>query len=354
MALTVERLVDVAAWNQVLRFVPQPHRGTTQAEALAGFEAVAVDKHFVAERRFDAALSALSAAEDDLAASDSKQGETTVAPRARGGLAGDVLMTVMGVRMARDFLIATRGFQICRSKCADSRAIMAEADMGNSSWKPVSVDKKTGYGTYYRGEPGMSTHSFKVVGVVNAEVVALACVLLELDLYKEWFPFCYFSTVVREESRFHKSSRFAIRLPWPLANREVAITGFGHDDLDDGRVIVKACTDPALGEAASRKGNVMAELKLGGFYIEPVAKRDTRITFFMNIDPHIPHLPTAVLNWTSGNLMWVMLHELRKAAVKAMDPKSIYAQRRAERPDVYEYFTERAAEVLRNLPDEAP
>jgi hypothetical protein len=98
----------------------------------------------------------------------------------------------------------------------------------------------------------------------------------------------------------------------------------------------------------------MAELKLGGFYIEPVAKRDTRITFFMNIDPHIPHLPAAVLNWTSGNLMWVMLRQLSVASVKAMEPDSIYAKRRAARPDVYEYFTARANEVLKNLPDEPP
>lgn len=269
--------------------------------------------------------------------------ETSVAaPCVQSAFAFDLLL-----RTVKNSTVFTE----CHRKADECRAMVREL-RDDTLWKPIRVDK-LGHGTFYKEEKGMSSHSFKVIGIVNQGMVSLASVIIELDLYKEWFPFCNRSEEIGSVSRFHKLSRFEVSMPWPVANREVCIGGYGVDDLENKLVYVKAAgNDDGLqmpnGEMPPhvKKGCVRADVKSGGFILESLGETTTKVTFMMNIDPKMKIVPMWLINWVSGKMFWVLLHQISKAADKGAKEGSCYAERRKLRPDVYDYFSVRATNAL--------
>lgn len=330
---------DYAEWDAIARFLPSDvaRKCTSLLREAVGF--AESDRHFVADAKFKMVLKQLAAPTPGpthlIAASALRENESEPLRVA----------SAMACKLAADFVRTSPAFRTATRRSSEAREVLAEATLENRSWKPHSVDD-AGNGTYYRGEAAMSSHSFKVVGTVEADLVALACVLLELDLYKEWFPFCYASELLADEGRFSKSSMFAIRVPWPLSNREVCISGFGLDDLEHSQIVVKAA---GIEWPVVTRGAVRADIHLCGFHVQALGRTSSRITYFVNIDPHVPHLPPFILNWINGQLMREMLRQLSKAAKGAACSSSAYYKRREARPDVYRYLRERADETIEQL-----
>lgn len=354
-SVTLPPPVEAAVLQGLLRFCPAKAVAAVNAslpEAIALFEA---DRHFELERKLTFLYDELAKIEAEISSENAPPMRISYEEGSRKG-SEKAIPSVQGIRVVAEFLKASRMSREGMTKAAESRATLDDVN-DNSTWSKVRVDSK-GHGTYYRGEPGGGSHSFKVVGVVKAGMVALTSVLMELDMYNEWFPFCNHAEELGSVSRFHKLSRFAIKVPWPLADREVAIGGYGADFLESNIIVIRAVslseTEPMPNGAPAPsilKNNVRADLKVGGFVLEAISKSETKLSFIMNVDPKIPNIPIAVLNWVSGKMIWVLLYSISKAAGRAVDPNSKYAARRKVRPDVYEYFEKRAAEALAHLPD---
>jgi hypothetical protein len=378
---------DHAGWASAQRFLPTAVKPAVVGAVADAMQAFAADQHFIAERRFGDAVAALTKYRDahgaakgaavsgaaavamNLAASLKSFASRVFGQSAAEAVAADAVggdgvadkritpvASLKAVDMLIAFLAASDAVAIAATKSRECRKIVDETRVDNASWSPVSVDKN-GDGTYYRAEPGLSSHSFKVCGTVKQDLLSLACILIELDLYTEWFPMCVLSKELGSLSRFHKLSQFACLLLWPFSNREVILDGYGLDDLEHNRVVIKATSiaDGALmpngqPQPPVFKKNVRADFSIGGFFLEAVAANETRVAFFMNADPHIPHLPPAIINYVSGKMIWVLLWQMGRAAGKAKDPTSCYHDRKQQRPDVYEYFVERIDEALASLP----
>lgn len=250
--------------------------------------------------------------------------------------------------------------KVSMKKAEECMKLVDDASLDNHTWHKVSVDKHTGHGTYYRVEPGCDSYSFRVVGNVKQGIIPILSVLVELDMYKEWFPMCYHSEPLGSLSRFHRFSRFSVRLPWPVANREVACTGYGIDDLESMRVVISAQSlkdnDTVGGDKPVPdvlEGCVRADLKYGGFVLDLVEENLTRVTFMMNVDPKL-YLPNWLINWVCGKMFWVLLYQIQKVAESCCDPKSPYVERRKLQPEVYDYFDKRIKTISHLLKANTP
>lgn len=223
-----------------------------------------------------------------------------------------------------------------------------------AKWTPTSRIDSKGYGTYYRAIEGTPFHSLKVVGEVESNVLTTLAVLCELDMYKEWFPMCWESQEQGRVGDLHRWSTFTVSCPWPVASRQVFIGGFGCDCVYQKKIVIVAksidpekdyvpieCNIPTPNSKC-----VTAILTCGGFVLEPLPGGRTKVSFVMNIDPKLKAVPTSLINWFSGKLIWVLLKNLGSACVKSEKKGSPYIARREEQKDLYEYFRQRALQVL--------
>jgi hypothetical protein len=268
------------------------------------------------------------------------------------GEATEKATTSLSAGMLAAFLESSPMFTIAQEKVRECQELCDDIE-DHTTWSPTtSIDEK-GYGTYYRAEKGKNAHSFKVIGEVHESILHVVSVIMELDLYTEWFPFCCEAEMQGELNRFHKSSRFVVQVPWPMSNREVFLVGYGVDDLKRRKRVVitsRSIRDdeelhvnirrPPVGKKCTR-----ISVEVGGFLLEALSPTSCRVSFIMNVDPQIPHVPIWLVNWVSGKMIWVLLHQMDKAAKRAGKKKSKYTERRHKRPDIYEHLFERAIEV---------
>eukprot|EP00388_Colpodella_angusta_P026533 GDKK01006076.1.p1 GENE.GDKK01006076.1~~GDKK01006076.1.p1 ORF type:complete len:184 (-),score=7.53 GDKK01006076.1:162-713(-) len=151
----------------------------------------------------------------------------------------------------------------------------------------------------------------------------------------------------------HRST-FTVSCPWPVASRQVFIGGFGCDCVYQKKIVIVAKSiDPAKDFVpiechipAPNSKCVTATLTCGGFVLEPLQGGRTKVSFVMNIDPKLKVVPTSLINWFSGKLIWVLLKNLGSAGVKSEKKGSPYIARREEQKELYEYFRQRALQVL--------
>lgn len=262
--------------------------------------------------------------------------------------------SIFATQMIRNALLRSKEYHTATLKCKECNIFLQDIKHDTTVWSPISVDKK-GYGTYSRDQPGCVTQSIKVMGEVDVPMIHMAGVVMELDLYTEWFPFCIEAKDQGIVSRFHRTSKFAITIPWPVANREVFIVGYAIDDMTrNKRVIIYARSvkdgeqmPPMVRIPGVTKGNVRADLNIGGFLIELLTPERCLVSFILNINPNLSAIPPGLMNFVSGRLMWVLLHEMQKAAVRSRKPDGAYAERRKQHKQIYAYFEARAQEIIK-------
>ena len=85
---------------------------------------------------------------------------------------------------------------------------------------------------------------------------------------------------VDENSKF-KVLNMEYKAVWPVANRDFVIVSVRHDDGNCHYIATKSCSYP-FDEV---KGVVRAELSVGGYIIEKIDEKSTRVTYIANSDP---------------------------------------------------------------------
>jgi len=245
----------------------------------------------------------------------------------------------------------------------DAAKALAESEQGK--WTATSAIDDKGYGTYYRAEPHLGSHSLKVVGEVDEDPVSVCTIIAELDLYKEWFPMCWSSVDCGRIHRLHRFSRFTISMMWPVANREVYLGGYAVDALNSNDAIVivarsferrRVNSDGSVIDTSKVKivqtegRHVDAITHRGGFLLEKLPPATaggvsrTKISFVFNVDIQMQRVPQALINWASGKVVWVLLRQLNNAAKNSHKADSKYQERSKNQAGLYEYLFRRAKE----------
>lgn len=278
------------------------------------------------------------------------------------------LPTTLAVTLFQRVLEGSELYQAARRRARICDDLTREI-CDDSGWRLVS-DHGDGDGTYYRYDTANDAHYFKVRGTVQVSVLYVCSILMELDLYSQWFPFCRTSLNQGEISRFFRSAYMLVGAPWPFASRDVFMLGMGVDDLEArDRIVIVAHSVPFAGDAPRKtasgppslapdgipaavtapsrnKSSVVCDIIFTGFEVKMRTPTDTRLSFIISVDPKVPNIPQSALNWMSGKVMWQMLTSMEAAAKRAMRPNSKYFERRRQRPDVYELLRYRYNDML--------
>ncbi|CAD2218295.1 hypothetical protein AGDE_13341 [Angomonas deanei] len=295
---------------------------------------------------------------------DCETAETTLLPTAEGDVVtnrvrmityGVAQPTLLSCCLFKRFITQSPMYVTSLEK-VNAAEKLAMAVNSNKDWSVVK-DAGAGSGTFYYYDEKKDLHYFKVITTVNVCALYLCGIVLELDLYKEWFPFCLLSQPQGDISRFHKSSFFVVKAPWPLSNREIFVCGYGVDDLErNGRIFAVANSIEESNlppnvrpPPPNKEDNIRCNILYGGFLFEIVAPQRTKVSFIMSIDPKIPNIPQKALNWVSGKVVWQMQKEIEAAAIKSMEKNSKYYQRRRERKEEYELLRCRYNEYLERM-----
>jgi hypothetical protein len=172
---------------------------------------------------------------------------------------------------------------------------------------------------WYRWEEESGTHSFRVEGFVHAPLFNILALIYEFDLFPSWFPMMSEGYMLGQPSPFCRFARLVAWAPWPLANRECLLRGYG--DIYAGNSVAIFATDAKAGETEDgvnvpqvSSENTRSNVRIAGFHFVPVSNNCVLVRTFFNIDPQIPLLPEWMLNLIIGNFCGALLGLMRKHA----------------------------------------
>jgi hypothetical protein len=370
--------LDMVAFKTLLTFLPNDLRefaDTTLTKACNLYEC---DRHYEVVAAVESVLERCKQKlkSSALEEAPAQQSIEPVSHNAAGDALPTALPTILAVAIFHRFVESSvlYTFALSRTAACDNLTREIEDDEG---WKLVS-DHGNGDGTYYRYDEANAAHFFKVRGTVHVSVLYLCSIIMELDLFSEWFPNCRKSVSQGEVSRYYRAAYMLISAPWPFSSRDVLMLGAGIDDLEArNRIVIVAHSIPFAGmeplqlvSSASTPGmrtlnspgevppgiqvpvhndsNVVCDIIYTGFEVKMASPTETRLSFMLSVDPKVPNIPQGVLNWMSGKVMWGMLGGMEAAAKRAMRQDSKYYQRRRERPDVYDLLRQRYNDMLKS------
>jgi hypothetical protein len=198
------------------------------------------------------------------------------------------------------------------------------------------VRESNGLKTFYRSEKDVATHSFKVVGEVQAETIALFSLIYEVTQFSRWFPFMRSGKQLTETSRYKKVCQAIIAAVWPMSDRECLLDCGGVDDSSRGRVLInmKDLSKDHHDYYEPPSKYVRCFMSFGGFMLKPISLNRTQVSFYTNVDPQVS-LPTSLLNMVTGKMIHTLLPTMEQWAPKTKDPEGEWAKERAKRELVY-------------------
>lgn len=127
----------------------------------------------------------------------------------------------------------------------------------------------------------------------------LCCLIYEVDLYKEWFPFCKQASKTGIITTTKNTSHLEVMCPYPFSNREQNLNGFGVMKLmeEDTLLLCVRSSDWDF-EKKERKtqffgrenvppkgSNVTMITYNYGFEIKPLSRESFAIRACMHMDP---------------------------------------------------------------------
>lgn len=303
-------------------------------------------------------------------------------------------------------------YDTIKREAEEVRSLLQGFQETAKDWEATMDD---GHGTkvMWKPTPGSPIHTIRLDGKLNIPVFNILAVLMEVDLYLTWVPIVMGMgmksiDLLADMDRFRKLVHADVALPWPIANRDANLFGYGVDLLDQGRVLAVArsydCApevphnvkwslfpetehlaaeerDGKLDEtstapvSASDADNdvsewekkrreivdvlnkvptqvpkvkskvVRAKIHKGGFLLTPLSEHETEISFLFQVDPDLAVVPSWLINWGMKHFSFAALNLLQKAAAKVGQPDSPYTQRMADKPLVYQYLRNRLAEI---------
>ena len=281
-------------------------------------------------------------------------------------------------RSLQNSIACSSEFILLRKKVKETLAMMKHFDPSAENWTLLS--DADGVKSYYREEKEHGTHSFKVEGLVDSPIAAVAAVLYEVDLYRTWFPLCVASENVCTLSLFRKLCRFQTWTLWPLSNREVFLDGYGVDCTEENSFLIFVRSVPeeittelvdkfrdekmdekfapeiellcreyaTLGVKTIPKENepfvsnpslssfVRIIIHMCGFLIKPISADETFLQITFNVDPKLPFVSYAILNWFSSKIVHYILIMMRK--VSKFGPDSEHAKQIQANPTFYDHI----------------
>ncbi|CAM6108653.1 unnamed protein product [Calypogeia fissa] len=197
-------------------------------------------------------------------------------------------------------------------------------------------DESERYRVMYReGPEGTPFHTLCLDGVVDGDFTSALCVAWETTLYKEWWPQFTVPAFKIIESKYlrrirvgHDLSLLRFKVPWPLAQREVVMSIFEIDQLQEDLLIgvVESVPDSvelnenihgfSAADLPPLTSNVRMELG-GGFVMQRISKDQFFFRTIVSLDMKLDFMPPWLINFISRQLAGQGLKLYQKAVSAA-------------------------------------
>ncbi|CAH8312819.1 unnamed protein product [Eruca vesicaria subsp. sativa] len=201
------------------------------------------------------------------------------------------------------------------------RSVSMTDHHGNSDWK-LKHDLEDCRVMYREGLDGSPFHTMLVEGYMDAPIQECLCVSWESTLYKKWWPQFTFPPFKILESTCLQKVRIGeqvclvrIKVPWPLAERELIVHYFLFEYFKDGLVVILLNTISdldSIGVVSSNKinesvmsvtpGAVRIDI-VGGFVLQKVTPQRSYFRTIGDMDIKLDFVPPSLMNFVTRQLI---------------------------------------------------
>lgn len=135
-------------------------------------------------------------------------------------------------------------YDTIKIEAEEIRTLVKDFQTETTDWQETMTDSK-GTRVMWKPSKGSPIHTLRLDGSVKISVFNILAVLMEVDLYTTWIPTIMGIglkdlELLEDVDRFKKVVHAEVAIPWPLANRDCNLIGYGVDLLDQGRVLAVA------------------------------------------------------------------------------------------------------------------
>ncbi|KAF2070222.1 hypothetical protein CYY_008456 [Polysphondylium violaceum] len=224
----------------------------------------------------------------------------------------------------------------------------ASSDFKSEGW--VEISNTQGILSMYR-DNGHGMHSIRIEGVVDSPIFDVCSVIMEVDLYSTWIPRLLESKILDQDSRFKKWIYCKSSCPWPVADRDICLYGYGVDMLEEEDLIVvvsKSMSEADIETNAKVKENlpkantstVRVDTRISGFTLKPLSKDKTFVQVVALTDPRMKLIPYWLLNFVTNQFCHYLFVMLRKQSLNVS--KSNEYQTRITSNPIYKEIKEKS------------
>ncbi|MCO5589188.1 hypothetical protein L7F22_043154 [Adiantum nelumboides] len=195
--------------------------------------------------------------------------------------------------------------------------IMAEDDITSEGWK-LKHDTGQLRVMYREGPKGTPFHTLLAEGLIYSPITSALCVAWEAPSYNLWWPQMTIPPFKVLESKWVKRgfngediSLIRVKVPWPLAAREVLMCAFELEVFDEELILVLLHSFPDTEESlCGHKPSEIPEalpdvvrMELaGGFAMQKIASGQSYFRTVVNIDMKLDLVPPWLINFISRQL----------------------------------------------------
>lgn len=199
----------------------------------------------------------------------------------------------------------------------------------------------------YSFEPATNTHVLISQVYVHAALEELVCLLREFDLVETWNKYVDRSVLVEVLGLMHVLCRCELRLPWPVADREVFFSAQASDVLEDvGKYLISIRSE--RDDPTRRTKRVQIQMLEGcALAMEPnrssSGEATTRCEMELRMrDPRLRWAPAFLVNLVLKVIApWIFRRVHRQVLPELRDPRSAYARRLSSRDELYAHLRRR-------------
>ncbi|KAJ0266263.1 Polyketide cyclase/dehydrase/lipid transport superfamily protein [Hirschfeldia incana] len=200
------------------------------------------------------------------------------------------------------------------------RSVSMTDHHGNSDWK-LKHDLEDCRVMYREGLDGSPFHTMLVEGYMDAPLQECLCVSWESTLYKKWWPQFAFppfkilqSTCLQKARIGEQVCLVRMKVPWPLAERELIVHYFLFEYFKDGLVFILLNTISDLDSigVSSKEvtesvmsvtpGAVRIDL-VGGFVLQKVTPQRSYFRTIGDMDIKLDFVPPSLMNFVTRQLI---------------------------------------------------
>lgn len=175
---------------------------------------------------------------------------------------------------------------------------------------------------YREGPKGTPFHTLLAEGLIYSPLKSALCLAWEAPSYKFWWPQMTVPTFKIDESRWVKRcsigedlSLIRVKVPWPLAAREVLMYAFELEVFDEELIIVLLHSVPDTpspeqiinglkpSEVPDASPNVVRMELAGGFALQRLSSDQSYFRTVANLDIKLEFIPPWLINFISRQLI---------------------------------------------------